>query len=214
VRKKCCYAVAVVVLITAASLWADEARITVRVQNNSNMKVQTINKAEQTVARIFRGANQELAWINCVANQAQCKRPLESNELVIQLTSTTRERGLGVAASAFGVAFVPGDGSPARYALVFCDLLQTTVSNNPKVDLATALGHIMAHELGHLMLGSNSHSRTGIMQRDWYGPQLREAEQGTLRFDRVQARHIRAEAKTRCAAMHSDHSQSHMQRIE
>lgn len=214
-KKECRYLLPVLVLIgVVSSAWADETRITVRVQNQSTIDAQAVNKAEQIVESIFGGANQEVVWINCVANQAQCKRPLESNEVVIQLTSTDRERELGLAESAFGAAFVPVDGSPARYGFVFCNLLQSMVSNNPKVDLATALGHIMAHELGHLLLGADSHSHTGIMQRDWYAPQLRQAEQGTLGFDRVQARHIRAEAQRRCAALGMDQSQSRTQQTE
>jgi hypothetical protein len=29
------------------------------------------------------------------------------------------------------------------------------------------LGHVMAHEVGHLLLGAHSHSRTGLMSADW-----------------------------------------------
>jgi hypothetical protein len=30
------------------------------------------------------------------------------------------------------------------------------------------LGHVLAHEVGHLLLGGHSHSRTDLMSADWY----------------------------------------------
>jgi hypothetical protein len=59
------------------------------------------------------------------------------------------------------------------------------------VGLARVLGHVMAHELGHLLLGSNAHSRQGIMRRQWYGDDLHLASKGSLLFSEDQARSIR-----------------------
>jgi hypothetical protein len=30
------------------------------------------------------------------------------------------------------------------------------------------LGHVMAHEVGHLLLGTSSHTPTGLMIADWH----------------------------------------------
>ena len=61
----------------------------------------------------------------------------------------------------------------------------------------TILGCVIAHELGHLLLGSNSHSSSGIMQSPWGRRQVREALTGTLLFTTEQAKRMRAEARTR-----------------
>lgn len=61
----------------------------------------------------------------------------------------------------------------------------------------TILGCVTAHELGHLLLGSNSHSSTGIMQSPWREKQVREALDGTLLFTAEQAKRLRAEARIR-----------------
>ena len=49
----------------------------------------------------------------------------------------------------------------------------------------------MAHELGHLLLGSNSHSRAGIMRAHWQGEELHRLSRGNLWFTSEQANHMR-----------------------
>jgi hypothetical protein len=59
------------------------------------------------------------------------------------------------------------------------------------VGLARVLGHVMAHELGHLLLGSNAHSRQGIMCPNWHAGELRLASMGGLLFSEEQGRFMR-----------------------
>ena len=49
----------------------------------------------------------------------------------------------------------------------------------------------MAHELGHLLLGSNAHSSTGIMRAHWQGEELHRLSRGSLEFTSEQADHMR-----------------------
>jgi hypothetical protein len=50
----------------------------------------------------------------------------------------------------------------------------------------------MAHEIGHLLLGTNAHSALGIMRPHWQGEELRRIGMGTLLFTPQQVRHIQA----------------------
>ena len=59
-----------------------------------------------------------------------------------------------------------------------------------RISLEQVLGHAMAHELGHLLLGSNSHSSTGIMSGKWRADELKRAAKGDLLFTAQQARII------------------------
>jgi hypothetical protein len=60
-------------------------------------------------------------------------------------------------------------------------------------------GCVIAHGVGHLLLGTDSHSHEGIMQGHWEDPQLREAGKGNLQFTPSQAglmrEHLAAEQK-------------------
>ena len=61
----------------------------------------------------------------------------------------------------------------------------------------TLLGHTMAHEMGHLLLGQGNHSRKGIMAVEWSEKDLQRATQGSLRFNSRQAEKIQAQVQRR-----------------
>jgi hypothetical protein len=70
------------------------------------------------------------------------------------------------------------------------------------VEPGTLLGHAMAHELGHLLLGSNSHSLTGLMCANWLTKDLIHMEQGGLLFSEEQS--LKMKAKLSTFAMQKD----------
>jgi hypothetical protein len=53
------------------------------------------------------------------------------------------------------------------------------------------LGHAIAHEMGHILLGSNSHFSDGIMQAQWGKAALTHASKGDLLFTIDQSRTMR-----------------------
>ena len=89
----------------------------------------------------------------------------------------------------FGVAFLSAEGTGC-YSDVFYDRAME-LHANWNVGLADTLGNVMAHELGHLLLGSNSHASTGIMRAHWQGEELRHLSWGRLSFTNQQADHMR-----------------------
>ena len=78
------------------------------------------------------------------------------------------------------------------FADVFFDRFKTLRSENVRPVEASMLGHVMAHEIGHLLLGSNAHSRHGIMQARWKRDQLRSIATGGLLFTPEQAVEMRS----------------------
>jgi hypothetical protein len=87
------------------------------------------------------------------------------------------------------VAFLSAEGKGC-YSDVFYDRA-TELHANWNVGLADILGNVMAHELGHLLLGSNSHAGTGIMRAHWQGEELRHLSRGSLWFTNEQGDHMR-----------------------
>ncbi len=88
----------------------------------------------------------------------------------------------------FGVAFLSADGEGC-YSDVFYDRVME-LHANWNVSLPDTLGNVMAHELGHLLLGSNSHSGMGIMRAHWQSEELRRLSLGGLWFTNQQADHM------------------------
>lgn len=81
----------------------------------------------------------------------------------------------------FGLALLSPDSQPARLAYVFHDRV-AELASAWGYKRATVLGHVLTHEVGHLLLGSNAHSSGGIMSGGWFESNLRRAAQGQLRF--------------------------------
>lgn len=89
----------------------------------------------------------------------------------------------------FGIAFLSEEGT-GIYTDVFYDSIEK-LDQDSQVGSATVLGHVMAHELGHLILGSNAHSYWGVMRPSWHREELRLASMGELLFSEEQARFMR-----------------------
>ena len=75
-------------------------------------------------------------------------------------------------------------------------------------DARIILGCVIAHELGHLLLGSNSHSCAGIMRSRWGLTQLREALMGSLFFTAEQARVMQAQVNARTKPRRNDRARA------
>jgi hypothetical protein len=59
------------------------------------------------------------------------------------------------------------------------------------------LGHAMAHEIGHVLLGSMERSPDGIMKARWGGSGYRKAGKGYMIFMPPQCKAIRERASLR-----------------
>ncbi len=58
-------------------------------------------------------------------------------------------------------------------------------------DIAALLGHVIAHEIGHLLLPYDSHSSSGVMRAEWDRGQFDDMAKGLLTFGPEQAHLIR-----------------------
>ena len=91
-------------------------------------------------------------------------------------------------ADALGECTIPsGTEVPVRGGItnVFDDRV-VEVSTRWGLFPAEVLGHAMAHELGHLLLGTG-HSSQGLMKGSWTSLDLQLASRGKLRFSPDQA---------------------------
>jgi hypothetical protein len=92
------------------------------------------------------------------------------------------------ASDMFGIAFQSADGR-GRYCDLFDDYM-VQLRDETGASLPVILGSVLAHELGHLLLGLNSHSATGIMRAAWGPEELHSAAMGRMGFTASQVRTI------------------------
>jgi hypothetical protein len=79
--------------------------------------------------------------------------------------------------------------------------LELAKSHSLEFELPVILGCMIAHEIGHLLLGPNSHSPSGVMQPRWEAKQVQQVLKGALVFNKQQAALIRLEVQRRTEAL-------------
>lgn len=107
----------------------------------------------------------------------------------------------------FGMAFLSPEGTGC-YSNVYYDRT-VALRSDQNVSVAAILGNVIAHELGHLLLGSNSHAPAGIMRARWKDKELRGAAMGTLLFTPDQAENMRGKLRAASRGLTVAARQSH-----
>lgn len=173
--------------------------ITVLLYDYAHTSAGTLTRAEREASRILREAGVETIWLDCPTGHSAagppgpCQRPLEPAEVVLRILPSARKNGFRD--TVFGYANLPA------YASVYYDrAVLLARSENVEFELPIILGFAMAHELGHLLLGSNSHSDTGIMRAQWDRKAVQSALMGRKLFTLEQAGAMRENLRARRAA--------------
>jgi hypothetical protein len=170
----------------AAAANGDKRLITVLVNNSAEIPAPLLSKAEMEVDRVFDEAGIEIAWVHCVRGSSSdgdpCRHVLSADEFVLHIVMN----GKTSSDSVFGEAFLGEDGS-GNYCDVFFDRIEEA-HRKSGTNVARLLGTVVAHELGHLLLGLHAHSRTGIMAAVWAQESMREMDRGALLFTAGQSR--------------------------
>jgi hypothetical protein len=167
-----------------------DPQLTVFVTDRAGVTTQLVADAERHAGRVFLQAGVDVDWVNCGGSpdasvDSRCGQPIPTGDLVISIVSRAQTLSDGI----FGVSFVANDAG--TYADVFFDPIRQLGELNREPSLAAILGDVMAHELGHLLLGSNAHTREGIMQPHWQPAQLHSIAKGQMRFTPEQASKMR-----------------------
>jgi hypothetical protein len=164
--------------------------VTVDVFNDAATPRSVLEFAEQEASRIFMAAGLEITWVDCLARQqnvpsASCPPSRGPTHLNLRILP----RGKRVTEDSFGVAFLAVDGT-GTYIDVFYDAVEK-LHHESNTSPGRLLGHVMAHEIGHLLIGSHAHSNWGIMCPVWGRKELRSIEMGSVFFTGDQASRMR-----------------------
>jgi hypothetical protein len=181
----------------------DVPEIIVQTYNYAEAGEDVLAQAQQEAARILLEAGIRLSWLPCtptpegIVEESRCnQRGLNILSLMICPEAMLPKGGLppGI----FGSALMPESNKPARYARLYFHRL-TELAVRHKLPSGVLLGAMIAHEIGHLLLGVNSHSRQGLMSSPWDAKRLKSVDRGQLGFTREQASTLKAEALRRAS---------------
>ena len=161
-----------------------------KIFNDAAVGQGVLQAAEENAAWILKTASIEVVWMPCRpvsrSDMAICKAPpgaLEMHILPHPLTSDVHEDTLGFAI----LRMSAGDHG----AVFLSRVREAAARNSGEIAVADVLGCAIAHEIGHLLLRSGTHSSEGVMRADLRPDDLRRAAQRRLTFTPEQRDRIR-----------------------
>jgi hypothetical protein len=180
---------------TIASL---SPEVTISVHDYADVPTPLLAAAENQAREIFRRAGLETIWLNCSPKREKFEPGScyfsDPTHLTLKISAHGRNAQVRDRTDVLGTAY-PNEKGTGYLAYVFYNRIQELAQRR-------SLGHalladVMAHEIGHLLLGSTSHSVSGIMCGHWDHEELRRVAEGTMLFIPVQSRVMRDRLRVR-----------------
>jgi hypothetical protein len=174
----------------------ESARVTISAYNDAGVPADVLARAQTEASQVFRKAGIEVTWLNCKVpaingeSSRACREAIFAEHLHLRIV----QKSLGLKRETMGISFQGDDGSGC-YADLFYEPMEQLHSSDG-ADIANLLGHVAAHEIGHLLLGTNSHSVAGIMHAHWTAEELANAKVGRLVFLERESRGMKARLMT------------------
>ena len=157
----------------------------------------------------------ELAWAACPPGRdspdayPDCLGPYSPRDLTLRILPDVVS-GYALQDDVFACALIAPEGESSRQADIIFGRLKNFAWKKvrrwlaspvrPGACLSPMLGAVVTHEVGHLLLGSNAHSKEGIIRANW-GPQaLEDAYEGQFGFTPKQVKRLEAAVRARSEA--------------
>jgi hypothetical protein len=169
------------------------AAVAIRTYNYPAVSIEQMSEARSEAAHIFKGAGISLEWIECrvpgTSAGAACTEPLlVGRDLMLRLVDRTPSPGERVVA--LGESML--DREQRGGALMTIDVFPIrAIAERTATGVSTLLGRAIAHEIGHLLLGSADHPRLGLMRALWSHEELRGVKPAYWGFSSREAAHMR-----------------------
>jgi hypothetical protein len=178
--------------------------IEVHVYDYAQVEARELARAQGEASRVLGLVGIEPAWRGCPVpggenqNAQECRST--AGALVLRILPQAMAERMGRAEGSLGFAQLPDDGTPGFVASVFYHRVES-LSVELGCARAVILGYAMAHEIGHLLLGTSSHSPQGIMRAQWTESELLSASAGRFGFFPQQGAKMRAGVQARKGRM-------------
>jgi hypothetical protein len=171
--------------------------IRVRVYDAGMMPAADQTVALRAAAGVLAAAGIDTTWTPCPSTPlgargggATCDTPLEPEELsvrFVRLPGTPSASGQ----LQLGYSLVDTSAHEGKLATIFVDRVEW-LAGQAGADAPAVLGFALAHEIGHLLLGTNTHGTSGIMRALWSRSELQHANAKDWVFSRDEAARMRA----------------------
>ena len=150
--------------LTTGSESSAAERLIVRTYDTFGVTAGEITNARTVAGAILQDAGLQVVWRDCSGG---CADPLASGELMVRIVAAPDAIVLG----SLGCAVIDLQQGTGTLATVYVDRINRLASR-VGVNAGTLLGRAVAHEIGHLLLGTSRHSAAGLMRAFWSDGEL------------------------------------------
>jgi hypothetical protein len=186
--------------------------VRVRVYSTTPRLETAARTAALDIARLTLRPAVTIDWLDCAGRDrpAACEASPGPGELVLRILEAG-DRSVGASAGAtalrspnlplpLGDAYVDVGSRSGVLATIYLDRV-AQLAGESGGSATTLLGRAIAHELGHLLLGTTAHSRHGLMRSLWSRDDIRRGRAADWSLTEVEASAIRARLRmTRAVA--------------
>ena len=160
----------------------------VRMYGDRLVEPDVLQRAQSTAQAIFERSAIAIEWLRCADTPTlgDCSAAARSNEVVARLLAGPPS----VSDDSCGVALVPRRGA-GHFVSVFVGCVRGA-ADRLRVATHVLLGSVLAHEIGHVLLGTNSHGSIGLMQAQPRPIDWERAARGGLTFTPQEIVRLRA----------------------
>ena len=189
---------------TAPGAISEASHLTIRLYDYTGVAPRALDRARDEANRVLAAAGVAVRWEQCRTSEdetnkdASCAQRAAAHVIQFRIHPEDMAKKLTSRGIEFGYA-IPLENGYGIIAGVYLDRT-ADMARAIGADLHVVLGHTMAHEIGHLLIGTNSHAGRGIMRPTWDDREVHLAKTGALGFTREQAVTMQAQVKARLGA--------------
>jgi hypothetical protein len=175
-------------------LTTESSTFRVRVYNDEGVADADLSAALKIAGTVLQRVGLQAMWQDCTVgnpnrNSSGCDMQTTRIDLVLYLVARLEAHASNVDRRALGYSLIPRNGERATMAYVSYARVRTVLSVFRAEEL---LGLAVAHEIGHLLLGTNRHSNSGLMRAPWRNKDLDSGDWEEFTFTSEQAERLRA----------------------
>ena len=162
--------------------WLGVAVVVVRVYDVTGMTDVDRRDALDVARDALAAANVHVIFKNCGSggsNNDSCETPPEQGERIVRILNAPANPPPGMG-TALGNALVDTGTNGGVLATIYADRIVRLSAGQFARSLL--FGRVIAHELGHLLLGVTAHSGSGLMREFWTDQQVRRNESSDWAF--------------------------------
>jgi hypothetical protein len=162
-------------LATAVGAADGAATVSIRLYNNAGVTERDLDAARAAAQSLLRQAGLQSVWRVCrlavgqsLPSSVACDDVLGRAEVIVRIL----HGGSRDDPNSLGYSYVDTRTGTGSLTTVFANRI-LAVAASARIESGVLLGRVVAHEVGHLLMGRGGHSDDGLMRAHWSAETLK-----------------------------------------